>query len=57
MENKATRTENLSDETKKYDKTKYGAKKRWELERCLNDRNCPFDSVTKENLTFFIAVR
>lgn len=42
---------------KKYDKTKYGAKKHWELERCLNDRNCPFDSVTKENLKFLIGLR
>ena len=35
---------------KRYDKTKYGAYKYWELERCLNDNNCPLDGNTKNNL-------
>lgn len=42
---------------KKYDKTKYGAKKHWELERCLNDRACPLDQITVQNLRFLIGLR
>lgn len=40
-----------------YDKTKYGAYKHWELERCLNENTCPLDSDTKTNLKFLIGVR
>jgi hypothetical protein len=40
-----------------YDKTKSGAKKHWELERCLNDENCPIDQVTQKNLRFLIGLR
>lgn len=42
---------------KVYDKTKYGAYKHWELERCLNDAACPLDSETTTNLRFLIGVR
>lgn len=42
---------------KVYDKTKYGAYKHWELERCLNDEACPLDSETVTNLRFLIGVR
>lgn len=42
---------------KTYDKTKYGAYKHWELERCLNDTACPLDSETTTNLRFLIGVR
>ena len=42
---------------KTYDKTRYGAKKHWELERCLNDRSCPLDKDTKSNLRFLIGLR
>src|SRR6185312_1412474 len=42
---------------KKYDKTKRGAYKYWELERCLNDDKCPIDSVPKANLRFLIGLR
>lgn len=42
---------------KVYDKTKYGAYKHWELERCLNDAACPLDSETATNLRFLIGVR
>lgn len=42
---------------KKYDKTKYGAIKHWELERCLNDDHCPIDAVVKENIRFIIGLR
>src|SRR5450759_2164306 len=43
--------------TKKYDKTTRGAFKYWELERCLNDDNCPIESVPKSNLKFLIGLR
>lgn len=42
---------------KKYHKTKYGAYKHWELERCLDDANCPLDSTTILNLKFLIGIR
>lgn len=40
-----------------YDKTKYGAYKHWELERCLNDSSCPLDFETATNLRFLIEIR
>ena len=40
--------------TKKFDKTSRGAFKFWELERCLNDADCPIDKVPKANLKFLI---
>jgi hypothetical protein len=42
---------------KRFDKTKKGAYKYWELERCLNDKQCPIDKVTKLNLKFLIGLR
>jgi hypothetical protein len=42
---------------KKFDKTKNGAYKFWELERCLNDNNCPIDNIAKSNLKFLIGLR
>lgn len=42
---------------KKFDKTKGGAYKHWELERCLNDVKCPLDQNTKNNLKFLIGIR
>lgn len=42
---------------KKYDKTKRGAYKYWELERCLDNASSPVDSVTKDNLKFLIGLR
>ena len=42
---------------KVYDKTKYGAYKHWELERCLNEKACPLDGDTVTNLKFLIGVR
>lgn len=42
---------------KVYDKTKYGAYKHWELERCINDKNCPLDFETTSNLRFLIGIR
>jgi hypothetical protein len=42
---------------KSYDKTKYGAYKHWELERCLNDNDSPVDKDTTLNLRFLIGIR
>lgn len=42
---------------KKFDKTKKGAYKFWELERCLNNDNCPIDNIAKSNLKFLIGLR
>lgn len=42
---------------KTYDRTKHGAKKHWELERCLDDPSCPLDEDTKNNLKFLIGLR
>ena len=42
---------------KKYDRTKYGAYKNWELERCLNEKKCPLDKNVSANLKFLIGIR
>lgn len=42
---------------KKYDKTKRGSFKYWELERCLNEEKCPIEPVPKANLKFLIGLR
>lgn len=42
---------------KKYDRTKRGSYKYWELERCLNDGNSPIASFPKANLKFLIGLR
>lgn len=42
---------------KKYSRTKNGACKYWELERCINNDECPLDKDTKNNLRFLIGVR
>ena len=42
---------------KKFDRTKNGAFKYWELERCLNDNNCPVENIAKANLKFLIGLR
>ncbi len=42
---------------KVYDKTKRGAFKYWELERCLDYPACPVDNFTKDNLKFLIGLR
>jgi uncharacterized protein DUF3644 len=40
-----------------FDRTKRGAFKYWELERCLNDDRCPVDKDTTNNLRFLIGLR
>lgn len=42
---------------RKFDRTKKGAYKYWELERCLNDQNSPIDKDTANNLRFLIGLR
>jgi len=40
-----------------FDKTKAGAHKYWELERCLNGDQCPIDRDSANNLRFLIGIR
>jgi len=42
---------------KTYDKTRAGAHKHWELERCLNEETCPIDKNMANNLRFLIGIR
>lgn len=47
----------MNGKKKVYDKTKHGANKHWELERCLDAKACPLDESTKQNLKFLIGLR
>jgi hypothetical protein len=40
-----------------FDRTKHGAYKYWELERCLNENRCPLDRDTANNLRFLLGLR
>lgn len=42
---------------KRYDRTKRGAYKYWELERCLNESTSPVDGDAANNLKFLIGLR
>jgi len=42
---------------RKFDRTKKGAFKYWELERCLNEKSSPIDKDTANNLRFLIGLR
>lgn len=42
---------------RRFDRTKHGAYKFWELERCLNDKRSPIDKDTANNLRFLIGLR
>lgn len=42
---------------RKFDRTKKGAYKYWELERCLNDARCPVERDSANNLRFLIGLR
>ncbi len=42
---------------RKFQTTKQGAYKYWELERCLNDSDSPIDDITVSNLRFLIGLR
>ncbi len=40
-----------------FDRTKRGTYKYWELEKCLNDKKCPIDRDSANNLKFLIGLR
>lgn len=42
---------------KQYDRTKNGAFKYWEMERCLNEVQCPLEREVVQNLKFLIGLR
>src|SRR5579872_7116984 len=42
---------------KRFDMTKHGAHKHWELEHCLNNKFSPIDKETSSNLHFLIGLR
>ena len=42
---------------RKFDRTKTGAYKYWELERCLNEKTSPIDKDTANNLRFLVGLR
>ena len=42
---------------KRYDRTKNGAYKHWEIERCINEQASPLDKGTANNLRFLIGIR
>jgi Protein of unknown function (DUF3644) len=42
---------------RRFETTAKGAYRYWELERCLNDCNCPVDRDSANNLRFLIGVR
>lgn len=42
---------------RRFQRTKHGAYKCWELERCLNEAKCPLNTDTKNNLRFLIGLR
>src|SRR5690554_3261425 len=47
----------LKGKRRKFNKTKNGAFKYWELERCLNCNDSPIDKHTANNLRFLIGLR
>lgn len=49
--------EKLESGRKRFDKTKHGADKYWELERCINDDYSPVDKDVANNLRFLIGLR
>ena len=51
------RYHNIVNTRKRYDRTKRGAYKYWELERCLNEDKSPIDNITSSNLKFLIGLR
>jgi len=42
---------------RRFHRTKSGAYKYWELERCINCNECPIDQATTQNLRFLIGLR
>jgi hypothetical protein len=48
---------NIEGKRKKYDTTKKGAHKYWELDKCINYDQCPLANDIKINLQFLIGIR
>jgi hypothetical protein len=46
-----------SGKNRKFHRTKHGAYKYWELERCLNEDHCPLEKEVGTNLRFLIGLR
>ena len=42
---------------RRFDRTKKGAYKFWELERCIDEKQCPVDRDVANNLRFLIGIR
>jgi Domain of unknown function (DUF3644) len=42
---------------RRFDRTKHGAHKYWDLERCLNEKKSPIDNDASNNLKFLIGLR
>jgi hypothetical protein len=42
---------------RRFDRTTKGAYKYWELERCLNEKPCPVDRDSANNLRFLVGIR
>ena len=47
----------LAGKRRRFQRTRYGAIKHWELLRCLNSSKCPLDRHTHNNLRFLIGLR
>lgn len=47
----------MNGKQKRYDRTKNGAYKHLELERCINEKKSPLDKGTANNLKFLIGIR
>lgn len=47
----------MNGKRREFDRTRHGAYKHWELERCLNDTMSPIDKDTSNNLRFLIGLR
>lgn len=47
----------LSGKRRIFNRTKDGVYKYWELEKCLDFKDCPIDKSTKNNLKFLIGLR
>lgn len=45
------------DKRRRFDRTKHGAFKHWELERCLDEKACPLQREVVQNLKFLIGLR
>jgi hypothetical protein len=48
---------NQGPKRKNFHRTANGAFKHWELERCLNDKQCPLEREVVQNLKFLIGLR